>query len=119
MTNSVELGHEGPGMEIVGGALLEVEDAQEAHHQQHARRDAEHHVGDLKRRAVPTVSVSPDEDQLDHQRGKQGEGSEVVQKGEHCGHWRAPVAAPWAFYFTLRLARGAGSDRLEQRPMLA
>jgi hypothetical protein len=65
-----ELGEERPGVEVVGGALLEVEHACEPHDEQGHRRDAVDHVGDLKLARALHRQRAPDEHELDHQRGE-------------------------------------------------
>src|SRR6185503_1202403 len=89
-------GDEGPSVKVVIGALLEIEHAQQADHDEDARRDAEHHIGHLQPARRADRQHLSDEDQLDHQRGKQCEGGDVVQEGEQRGHPYAPGWHPVA-----------------------
>src|SRR5207249_4556933 len=79
-------GDEGSAVEVVGRPLLEIEDAEQADSQHHARRHAENHVDEPQPPGGSEVELAPDQDEFDPQGGDQGECCKVVEKSEEGSH---------------------------------
>jgi hypothetical protein len=53
-----------------------------------ARRGADHGFGNLQLPRSLEAQLVPDQDELDRQRGDQGERCDVMQEGKECGQTR-------------------------------
>jgi hypothetical protein len=61
-------------------------------HEQRARGDAEHQIGDLKPARRRKRPLPADQRELDGDRRHQREGAKVMEEGEQRGQARAPVS---------------------------